>query len=505
MPIDPDAKRILDTRYASGEISEGEYTKRLRVLSESQRIISDPTVSSPSQSVVDPIIESAPSSPLASTTPAPALSKPSAGRQMYVRNDRAEVTGPYSVQDLKSLARSGRVEPTWFISENRKAWHRAARIPGLFGQVDAALVEHLHVRQAEIASPQEHQTQTSREDQVRQFLQHFAQQNASINATLPLIQTLWLYWKKVSLPSAGFITVRVTKTGVRYVQHRFESGTEREIPKQQIDAEIEKTIQKIDAFKLASAFVGLLWFALTIDFASLGGTIASTMICGSIAFLGFLYRAKKQRVYLGYIIDPELQAELQRIQDAFALLRESDRVWVYALSRVDTHPMAWKYNAGEMIRVSRQPAAIFNRSIPRVETNIRVNGLSGRDTAVYFLPEKVLVMRHGHVTDFDYSECFIQLEHLDYVEHEGSLYKDTAVIGERWKFINKDGSQDRRFKHNFTLPVVRCAIVRLQGREQQILDLMTSSLDAPARFARLMSNRVVTGVSASSAGVFHHA
>jgi len=35
------------------------------------------------------------------------------------------------------------------------------------------------------------------------------------------------------------------------------------------------------------------------------------------------------------------------------------------------------------------------------------------------------------------------------------------ILERRWKFINRDGSPDRRFKSNFQVPLVRCGILTL--------------------------------------------
>src|SRR5262249_28626637 len=49
----------------------------------------------------------------------------------------------------------------------------------------------------------------------------------------------------------------------------------------------------------------------------------------------------------------------------------------------------------------------------------------------------------------------------------------------RWKFINRDGSQDRRFRDNVELPVVRCGIlsISIAGSE---LNMMTTNPAVPA-------------------------
>ena len=153
--------------------------------------------------------------------------------------------------------------------------------------------------------------------------------------------------------------------------------------------------------------------------------------------------------------------------------------------------MHWKYHAGDSFTVSRLPAAIFNRPIPNVETNIRVYGIVDRNAAMYLLPEEVLVVEGGRVRHVSYAEMEIGVCHQEYVEGEGHVYRDSQIIGQRWKRINRDGSPDRRFKENVELPVVRCGTLTVLVGDAR-MDMMTTNPSAPADFkSRLDKVRAV--------------
>src|SRR4051812_34435370 len=104
-----------------------------------------------------------------------------------------------------------------------------------------------------------------------------------------------------------------------------------------------------------------------------------------------------------------------------------------------------------------------------------------RNKAIYFLPERILVIDGAMVAYVDYAGVGIVAEHLEYVEPEGRLYEDSLVIDKRWRFINRDGSRDKRFKDNVELPVVRCGVMKINVAETRI-ELMTTNPQTPERF-----------------------
>jgi hypothetical protein len=183
-------------------------------------------------------------------------------------------------------------------------------------------------------------------------------------------------------------------------------------------------------------------------------------------------------VFVGYTLDPAAERRLAEIAEALSELRACSQVWMYRVQKNEGR-LNWKYNAGDTFKVAWLPMAIFNRAIPNVETNVRVNGITHRSQAVYFLPEKALVIDGGLVKNVPYPEMQVAVDSLEYVESEGHVYRDSQVVDHRWKFINRDGSQDRRFKDNLELPVVRCGILSLSvGRTE--LKMMTTNPEAPA-------------------------
>jgi hypothetical protein len=200
--------------------------------------------------------------------------------------------------------------------------------------------------------------------------------------------------------------------------------------------------------------------------------------------MGYIYKAKRTKVFIGYVLAPEAEAKLNQILRAFVTLSRCGGVWAYQV-RANANDKQWKYNAGGQFSVAKLPIAIFNRPIPNIETNITVCGVAYLQMAVYFLPEKLLVIDGAQIRHVPYSQLGLSRDHLEYVESTGQVFPDSVVIERRWLKINRDGSPDRRFKANYQVPVVRCGILELDVSGTGV-SLLTSNPESPASFCQTL-------------------
>jgi hypothetical protein len=277
---------------------------------------------------------------------------------------------------------------------------------------------------------------------------------------MPWLQRARYWWARLTLPSKGFIIAEITATGVRHVKYDFETERASEVGQQEFEKQISEGVRQTDWFAAFSIIVALTWRAWTVkdfigEFSLTVGTL-KTVLFLTLIVLGFVYKTKRSKVFVGYVLVPEAERKLKAILDAFTTLRRCNGVWGFQVQSHANKKM-WKYNAGSVFSVAKLPVALFNRPIPNLETNIQVCGVTYLRMAIYFLPEKLLVIDGDRVFHVAYSRLGIARSHLEYVEAEGQVFPDSMVIDRRWKFINRDGSPDRRFNANVQLPVVSAA------------------------------------------------
>jgi hypothetical protein len=391
----------------------------------------------------------------------------------YVRDHQNRVSGPFSAADLKGRAVDKQFDLSWEVSVDKVNWCAAAKVEGLFAGLEAALADNF-------STGKQYRDLTHREA-VALFLDKFILNNENFKDSFPFLQTIRVWWAKLTLPK-DFIITEVTEEGVHHVKYNVGTGETREIDPQEKERNVSQGIKQFNWFLIVAFVLGVVWLGWTArdfvnDFSLIWGTL-KTVFLTVVALVGFIYKTKRSKVFIGYALDPAASGRMAEIADALRALRRCSQVWRYQVQQSDGR-LNWKYNAGDAFKVARLPLAIFNRTIPNVETNVRVHGITFGSQAVYFLPEKILVIDGGTVKNVPYAELQIEVDHLEYVESEGHVYQDSQVIAHRWKFINRDGSQDRRFKDNVELPVVRCGILAIAVGGSWF-KMMTTSPRAPS-------------------------
>jgi hypothetical protein len=394
----------------------------------------------------------------------------------YVKRHDGKIGGPFSADALKTFAREGKLLLSWEISTDQKKWVAAAKVQNLFGGLETALSEHL-------SSGERYRTLT-RQEQIHLFLHHFVFSNEKFKNAFPWLQRLWEWWAKFTLPADGFVITEVTASGVRHVKYDPKDGQAQEIDPQKAEKRVADGVRQPRWVIAVYVLLGLSWGVWAIQGFDFTWSAIKALPFAALALVSFVWNLKHSRVFVGYDLDESVRRHLDEITQAFRVLRRCSQAWMFQVEE-KKGKLHWKYNAGDSWSVAKLPVAIFNRPIPNLETNIKVNGITFHNQAVYFLPEKVLIVEGGEVHHLTYQELRITTDHLEYVETEGQVYKDSQQIGTRWKYINRDGSADRRFKDNYQLPVVRCGILCLGGGDAR-MEIMTTNPDAPEVFQKML-------------------
>ncbi len=71
---------------------------------------------------------------------------------------------------------------------------------------------------------------------------------------------------------------------------------------------------------------------------------------------------------------------------------------------------------------------------------------------MFFFPDRVLVFDRRKVGAISYDALNVEVAQVRFIESEG-VPSDGKVVGQTWKYVNKKGGPDRRFKDNRELPI----------------------------------------------------
>jgi hypothetical protein len=125
---------------------------------------------------------------------------------------------------------------------------------------------------------------------------------------------------------------------------------------------------------------------------------------------------------------------------------------------------------------------------PYMVINVSVPFLRLADKEVYFFPERVIFRRGRQLGAVFYKHIKIEREDVRFMELEG-LPSDATVVEERWKYLNKNGEPDRRFKDNRLLPIcqyTQYTFTSAQGWNDTIMTSRTGAMDRFAEFIKLI-------------------
>jgi hypothetical protein len=183
------------------------------------------------------------------------------------------------------------------------------------------------------------------------------------------------------------------------------------------------------------------------------------------------------RVPLFFNLTEDGFRQLQRARDAFAILAGCDYVW---RSQEETRTDDWKRNAGASTLVRRSRVAVtLVEKAPGFESNAAF-GLGVGNSTLFLLPDGFVTYvdhRYGVVgksLDVNVSECSFREEEAN--------PRDAQVIGTTWRFVNKKGGPDLRFKDNREIPIYRYGQVEISCGSWQVR-LCLSRAEAAVEFA----------------------
>jgi hypothetical protein len=112
-----------------------------------------------------------------------------------------------------------------------------------------------------------------------------------------------------------------------------------------------------------------------------------------------------------------------------------------------------KYHAGASNIVERKPLQLGVGPFSKVRCNLDVPYIVAGTSHFYFCPDRLFVVSGRKVAAVGYGDIQFRNRSTRFIEDE-AVPKDAIVVDRTWKYVNKSGGPDRRFKNNRQLPVV---------------------------------------------------
>jgi hypothetical protein len=204
--------------------------------------------------------------------------------------------------------------------------------------------------------------------------------------------------------------------------------------------------------------------------------------------------AQRRTVVIMYDLDEESISRFKHFVEEFDALT-SRRIWNIDASGAIAD---WKRNAGAGQLVRRQPARLTHGTPKVIKTNVDIPAIHGGRRSIHFFPDVALVLEGNTAGAIRYDQLDLEWQTTTFIEEDG-VPSDSAVIGYTWKFVNKKGGPDRRFRNNRQLPKVAYLEMSIGGpgglhkvlQFSRVLDHtgFDSALNELANFIKTLSDR----------------
>jgi hypothetical protein len=174
------------------------------------------------------------------------------------------------------------------------------------------------------------------------------------------------------------------------------------------------------------------------------------IIVGAIATILVSIRDQMAKtVVMFYDFDEAMERAYEKLHQAAFNLAQCNKIWhIEAQGDVIDR----KYHAGASKLVQRKTTTIQRSQPPYVKTNIDTIAISvGRQT-LHLFPDRILVYDNDGVGAVGYRDLKIEANASRFIEDQG-VPSDATIVDRTWKYVNKQGGPDKRFKDNVELPI----------------------------------------------------
>lgn len=179
-----------------------------------------------------------------------------------------------------------------------------------------------------------------------------------------------------------------------------------------------------------------------------------------------------------YSLEPQVAKRFAATQIALSALSSCSGLWVLntQLATAD-----FKRNAGATTLITRKPVSVGRIRTKGFKPSLPVSSISANGTIFHFLPDQVLLFTANRYSAVQYEELTIEFASKRFIE-EGLVPRDSTQVDTTWRFVNKNGGPDKRFKNNRQIPVLQYGEATLSTKSGLNVLLQTSNLEKARAF-----------------------
>jgi hypothetical protein len=146
------------------------------------------------------------------------------------------------------------------------------------------------------------------------------------------------------------------------------------------------------------------------------------------------------------------------------------------LIKLSKNKMLWAINENKTMR---EVVKVSKKYSWYVKNSVNMHYIKLRNEKIYFTPSYMVVEKGGLARGYSYNNIGITNTY-DECHEEGIRPSDAVVIGETYKYLNKEGLPDKRFSYNPKVPVCNygCLFFDLPDKDYEfVYSNMNSGID----------------------------
>ncbi len=160
-----------------------------------------------------------------------------------------------------------------------------------------------------------------------------------------------------------------------------------------------------------------------------------------------------------YQLDSNNEQAYDSLHHAFTTVSSCRKTWRIG-SKGNVHDR--KYHAGASALITRTDASFGKGLPPQMKSNVDVPFVKGSELSLYFMPDRILVYSSTEIGAISYQDFQCHHARQRFIEDDG-VPGDAEVVDQTWKYVNKKGGPDKRFKNNRQLPIALYEELRFQS------------------------------------------
>jgi len=249
-------------------------------------------------------------------------------------------------------------------------------------------------------------------------------------------------------------------------------------------SEIQQKHARTRLAPVEAVFSTILIVALLIAKVSLAITVPVVLLLAVGHGLAARHDYAEKLVVLNYDLDADARVRYVELLKTLQEFSSSSRIW-----RVTSREFGVdrKYHGGANTLLDKKVISLGLAVPPGFQTQIAVWALPLSDQILYFFPDRVLVYEGSQVGAVGYEALTFALGQTRFVE-EDAVPPDAQIVDRTWRYVNKNGTPDRRFSNNRQLPVVLYGQIAVTSPSGLNIVLQSSDLRKAATLKAGMDN-----------------